>query len=159
MDTALAWAEELGPPPPLPSSLRDVPERAKLVDAIDESMAHGSFLHELTLAEKIIRQAEIATALAPFLPDVRPDQLRLNIALRLWSGCLAAAKTIAPETRTGVNTPELRHNVFGRKIDPRTRLDPVYRAGVEAAPVLKKLRGQEYALHGVPGDSVVRAYA
>ncbi len=30
---------------------------------------------------------------------------RLNLVLRLWSGCLSAAKTIAHETRRGENTP------------------------------------------------------
>jgi hypothetical protein len=159
MDTALAWAEELGPPPSLPPSLRDVAERAKLVSAIHEYVARGSFLHELTPSEKILRQAEIASAVAPLLPDVHAQQVQLNLALRLLSGCISAAKTIAPGTQAGVNTPQLRQHVFGRRIDPRTRLDPVYRAGVEAAPVFLKLRGQDYALHGVPDDSVVRAYA
>ena len=68
------------------------------------------------------------------MPDVTDPVVRLNICLRLWAGCLSAAKTIALETRSGLNTPELRKEIFTTKVDVLASNDPIYRAGVEAAP-------------------------
>jgi hypothetical protein len=80
---------------------------------------------------------------------------RASIALRLWAGCLDAAKTIALETRDGPNSPELRAAAFAQ-IDSVAETDPIYGAGVEAAPAFKVLRRQSYSFDGVPAGSRVR---
>lgn len=77
--------------------------------------------------------------------------------MRLWSGCLAAAKTIALETKDGQNNPTKRAANF-KVIDSLASGDPVYLAGVEAAPALKKHRSEYYSFEGVPLDSIVRKY-
>jgi hypothetical protein len=77
--------------------------------------------------------------------------------LRLWAGCLSAAKTIATETRDGPNTPEARAAAFA-VIDSLSREDEVYAAGVEAAPTFKALHEQDYFFGGVPRTSRVRRY-
>lgn len=40
--------------------------------------------------------------------DVPDDFARVAMALRLWAGCLLAAKTITFDTRSGPNTLEMR---------------------------------------------------
>jgi hypothetical protein len=92
----------------------------------------------------------------PHLPDV-PDPLdRLNITLRLWSGCLLAAKGIALETLDGPNTPEGRRAAFA-DIDEVARNDAIFEVGVESAPAFK---GEEpVCFDGVPEHSPVRRYS
>ena len=46
------------------------------------------------------------------LDNLIDESQRVSIALRLWSGCLSAAKTIAIETRNGTMTPEKRKEIF-----------------------------------------------
>jgi hypothetical protein len=89
--------------------------------------------------------------------DTANDNTRVNLILRLWSGCLAAAKTIALGTRDGPNDPAIRTRIF-KEIDSLTLTDFVFSAGVEAAPAFKKLLKQHYSFDGVPLSSVVRKY-
>lgn len=39
-------------------------------------------------------------------------------------------------------TPEMRAKAFKESIDPKALSDPIYYAGVEAAPILKRLRNE-----------------
>lgn len=157
MDTALEWANELYPSPQLPSSLQDVGPRARLVDSIDTHLINNSLLHTLGNKEKRQRIETVAELARKSIPDVDDKDKRASIALRLWSGCLSAAKTIALETRSGPNTSQTRKQLF-LKIDAIAQRDPVYRAGVEAAPEFKGLRGNPISFDGVPKNSPVRRY-
>ena len=87
---------------------------------------------------------------------IRLDQV--SIALRLWAGCLDAAKTIALETLSGPNAASNRAAAFSQ-IESVAKNDPVYRAGVEAAPSFLNARGQPYELEGVPAGAAVRRFA
>lgn len=158
MDTALQWANELGSPPLLPSSLQDVNQRAKLVDQIDGPLVRGSLLLTLNEEERQQRLRDVARFSEDYIPDVDDEMVRVNTALRLWAGCLAAAKTIALETRSGPNNPEMRTWIFVNKIDKIAQQDPIYLAGVEAAPAFKGLRNEPYSLEGVPEDCPVNKY-
>lgn len=156
MALALGIAQGLGPPPALPPSLEPVERRAELAHGIDGTFVAGPGPSEQ--GEQIGRRlGDIAVASSEFVPDVPGELERLKIVLRLWSGCLDAAKTVALETMDGPNTPELRARAFP-EIDARAGEDPIYRAGVEAAPAFKKLRRQNYSFAGVPGESPVRRY-
>ncbi|MCW3992613.1 MAG: hypothetical protein NWE79_07875 [Candidatus Bathyarchaeota archaeon] len=158
MDTALRWADELGPPPQLPLSLQNVEQRAKLVDAIDGPLIQNSLLMRLSNEEKAMRLMDVAKISKKYITDVDDEKIRINISLRLWSGCLSAAKMIDRRTMSGPNTPDKRIFAFSRKIDPLARSDPIYCAGVEAAPSFKKLRKELYFFDGVPQNSAVRKY-
>ena len=156
MDLGHKFAEGLGPAPELPSSLTSVQQRAQLVNDID-----GAFLTANDVdTEELFRQIggrirEIVEKSKIYVPDVADPLVRLNICLRLWAGCVSAAKTIALETRSGPNTPKRRAEIFMTRVDVLARDDPIYRAGVEAAPAFKKLRGQNFSLEGVPEGSAV----
>lgn len=82
---------------------------------------------------------------------------RVIIALRLWAGCIWAAKTVAEGTLSGANTPTMQADAFAQ-IDDYARNDPVFAAGVEAAPAFKRRRGETYSFDGVPDDSPVRRH-
>jgi hypothetical protein len=110
-------------------------------------------------ARSAARALDLAERAAAFIPDVPDTKTRVSISLRLWSGCMSAAKTIAEGTRSGPNTAEGRHRVFAEIIDPIAENDPIYAAGVEAAPAFKTRRNQPYILDGVPEGSSVRRYA
>ncbi|OPY38189.1 MAG: hypothetical protein A4E35_00611 [Methanoregula sp. PtaU1.Bin051] len=161
METALRWANELGPSPTLPSSLQDVTERSKLVYAINTSNLANSlfadFHRNLSIVEKAKCQNAIARLSRAYMSDVTDDKVLVNISLRLWSGCLSAAKTIAFQTMDGPNTPEKRELIF-TQIEFNAQEDPIYRAGVEAAPTFKRLLKEGYSFEGVSKNSVVRRY-
>lgn len=159
MALAYLFAEHLGRAPDLPVSLRDVDRRAELVDAVDGSFITGSSLPEVLarLADRLRSVAEITRESLPD-PDIPDGLTRVNVTLRLWAGCISAAKTIASETRSGANTPELRASIFA-EIDSIADRDAIYRAGVEAAPAFKRLRKQPWSLDGVPARSPVRTRA
>jgi hypothetical protein len=98
------------------------------------------------------------------LADAIPErQARLNLALRLWAGGIDA-KMLRIDFVTGPGTtkritPETRAEAFSQSIDLRAADDAIYRAGVEAAPALQRLRDKEPAFEGVPPESAVRRYA
>src|SRR5205823_4376788 len=108
------------------------------------------------VASRAICLAELSRAL---IPDVQDPVSRVNLVLRLWSGCLSAAKTIAESTRSGPNTAEERRRVFETIIDSIAAVDIIYAAGVEAAPAFKRLADQPYFFEGVPESSCVRRHA
>ena len=165
MALAYSFAIGLGPSPALPNSLLDVGRRAELVDRIDdvflvtEAHEYGLDFGQLGSAMTRLgaRLCAIASTTEALIPEVTNVLERLNIVLRLWAGCLDAAKTIAHETRSGPNVPQARAGIFCM-IDERAAGDAVYAAGVEAAPAFKRLRQQGYSLEGVPAQSRVRRY-
>jgi hypothetical protein len=144
MDVARVFAEYLSPAPPLPASLAEPDRRAALVDAIDGepvwlgthaivpedvSVVLGPVLAQevnilAVTARSAARALEIAERTAAFIPEVTNTRTRVSISLRLWSGCMSAAKTIAQETRSGPNTPEGRRRIFAEIIDPIAENDP-----------------------------------
>jgi hypothetical protein len=73
-------------------------------------------------------------------------------------GFLSAAKTIAHGTRDGENTAAIRNSKF-KLIDERCKIDSVYRAGVEAAPIWKRQIRDTISFDGVPEGSSVRRYS
>jgi hypothetical protein len=162
MNTALRWANELGPPPKLSPYFLAAYERAKLVrDVNTEALAKALFKDyqgQLSVEEKGKCLNTVAELSKIHLPSVADPTTRANISLRMWSGCLAAAKTIAVQTLAGPNTPDQRNLIFREHIDPQAEADPIFCAGVESAPSFKKLLEEGYSLDGVPQESPVRRY-
>jgi hypothetical protein len=158
MSYALALAHGLaeGRTLMLPNRLDDVERRAEFIHGTDDLLMIGS-TPEQQLASLGRRLRSLDDATAEVAAGIEPLD-RIAIALRLWAGCLSAAKTIAFETRSGANTPEERARLF-EGIDQVAGGDELFRAGVEAAPLFKRIRGQPFSLEGVPANSPVRRYA
>ncbi len=167
MDTAYLWGCELSQPLELPQSLEDVHNRAKLVSdfhscmcmEIKEDKAQGLEPQLFIQFDKIKKSRFlkcIDKVSKPYFRENTTRKKRINISLRLWSGCLAAAKNIAG----GQNNATTRSIAFSR-IDVWSKIDSVYRSGVESAPVWKRLvdQGDDISFDGVPTDSLVRRYA
>jgi len=140
----------------LPAALEDIHDRAAFIDVVDKPL--------LVDADGIHRWREFGIHLELIgaksraaMPEVDQDWGRVSIALRLWSGCLMAAKAIRPETRSGLNTAESRVADF-QVIDAIGERDALFAAGVQAAPAFLVARGQDYSLDGVPTGSQVRCY-
>jgi hypothetical protein len=166
IETALRWANELGHPPSLPSSLStDVEHRANVVNLINTPLITDPQqppesprqLDKLSNEKKQQRLSLLVAESRNLIHDTADGNTRVNIILRLWSGCLAAAKTIALETKDGPNDPAIRARIF-KDIDSLTLTDSVFSGGVEAAPAFKKLQKQHYSFDGVPLSSVVRKH-
>lgn len=157
MEFARVFAEGLGPAPELPSSLSTVENRAKFIHSSDGPFFEGSSNGEIiqNIGRRLTELAKISES---YMPDVSDSLARVNLALRMWSGCISAAKTIALETRSGPNTPQMRAETFSKYIDPIAEKDVIYRSGVEAAPAFKKRRNQEYSFQGVPENSPVKRF-
>ena len=67
------------------------------------------------------------------------------------------AISIATETLDGTTSPGRRKEQFFQ-IDLFAKWDSIYRAGVETASGLKKIRKQYYSFDGVPDSSPVRRF-
>ena len=145
----------------LPEGLIQVKARAKLCHQIDASMVKDFALPIEHICQNVgehIRRLDVWTAASPYFPPLMPVLSRVSVALRLWAGCMSAAKTIAFKTRSGVNTVADRTRIMGY-IEQQVAVDEVYRAGVEAAPDFKRLRRQTVSFEGVPPGAAVLRYA
>ena len=158
---AYFWACRL-PHDTLPTSLKDVEKRAFLVDKVDfpitgEDNTANILLEYMTEDERQSRLGRALRAADSFLTDQISEISKKSVILRLWSGCLDATKSVATETLDGATSPERRRQQFFQ-IDLFARWDSIYRAGVETAPELNKIRKQYYSFDGVPNDSPVRRF-
>lgn len=161
----------------LPSSLMDVEKRAKLVNEINAPLIQGNNRDSLTVNLMLIdldskeedrRLDDIAQNSLTYLTEQMDNKLRKNILLRLWTGCMEAAKAIRFSYVAGIRdgivieapiTHEYRQALFTSLIDLLSKVDLVYAAGVEAAPIYKKLVKEYYSFAGVPTNSIVRKYS
>jgi hypothetical protein len=164
LDTAYQWACELLQPQTLPLSLNDVTIRAQLVKEINDPFIVGhkatqplSFLSQLSDKEKAIRLCNVGEISSRLMSDVSDANIRKNIAIRIWSGCLDAAKNISFRTMDGPVTPQIRQLSFFI-IDHWTSKDLIYGSGIQCAPAFKKLHRQYYTFNGVPPSSIVRSF-
>ena len=154
MLTTYSWAASLFQQE-LHWSLTDVEKRAKLVNEINAPLIQGNNLTSLTVnlmltdldsKEKDRRLYDIAQTSLTYLTEQMDNKLRKNILLRLWTGCMEAAKAIRFSYVAGIKdgivteapiTHEYRQALFTSLIDLLSKVDLVYAAGVEAAPVYK----------------------
>lgn len=141
----------------LPEPLADVGERARFILDIDAPLLvdRDGVAQWAGLGQRLQEMARLSAAVMPDLPD----QLeRVSVALRLWAGCLMAAKAIREEILSGPNT-EAGRAEQSAEIDGLCETDPLFRAGVEAAPAFLGGRGQRYYFDGVPATAPVRRHA
>jgi hypothetical protein len=105
-------------------------------------------------------RSKVLAIVNEFVTEPLSNGQKIGLGLRLWAGCLDAAKTIAAETRSGRNTPEMRKKAFEIQLDPIARVDKIYEAGMETAPIWKEKIGQrsDVSFEGVPENSAVRRY-
>jgi hypothetical protein len=144
----------------LPSSLQDTRIRARLVGDIDKAMGkHFGQVQIFALPQSTFNtmMRDMTTTTEKHIKDVDNTSARNGVALSLWSGCLSAAE-IALGTRDGPNTAESRMDIFANLTDPLCKVDELFKAGAETAPVFKRLRGEEVKFEGVPESSPVRMY-
>jgi hypothetical protein len=166
IQTAYNWASELADTSYLRLSV-NIPQAAQFANQINElleeyinkdikSAGTGLFENFSVIVKDIIFHRLDHLFRKQFHDQIDVSQ-RVSIALRLWSGCLSSAKTIALETRDGITTPEKRRQIF-EVIDSLAMADSIFCLGVESAPAFKKIHQQCYAFVGIPGTSHVRKY-
>jgi hypothetical protein len=178
------WARECGDTPKLPDSLKlDCMNRCHLVQFINQQLlevrtTNIHFPKILMVPDQRERFIQILEndedTVRSILNNGRGDIERINIALRLWTGCLCASKecrrtSVAEHNPDGTTkseyqyTPEMRAESF-KKIMITCHEDPIYEAGVEAAPVWELIENAEadkkMYLDGIPNlnDSPVTKY-
>lgn len=164
MSIAYEWSKLLGNIDSIPESLNDVIKRAKYMDFVDKNMTASSKLWEFNKQQIESFLTNMDKESSPWIYDVADCKQRINITLRLWAGCLDAAKYLRDKyvnirsdgtTSEETITPEMRKKAFKETINPRASLDPIYYTGVEAAPVVRKIREQAIFTDGIPSDSPV----
>lgn len=166
MQPAYIWATELADTVNLRLSI-DVTQAAQFANQINELLvkcinedikSSGSGLFEnFSIMTKEVLFRRLDDLCRSLLDNLIDESQRVSIALRVWSGCLSAAKTIAIETRDGTMTTEKRKEIF-RDIERLVMADSIFCLGVESAPAYKKIHQQCYSFVGVPGTSHVRKY-
>ena len=120
------------------------------------------------LFQQQLRLDDIARISMAFLTEQMDDKTRKNILLRLWTGCIEAAKAIQFNYVAGIKdgvvveapiTHEYRQAIFTSLTDLQSRIDLIYRACVEAAPAYKKLLKEYYSFNGIPSNSIIRRFS
>jgi hypothetical protein len=166
MRTVYLWASDLADSSQLKITM-DINERTRLVLEINEMLGYyinndcksgGTGLFEFfsDIINEIVLN-RIDDIVRHYNTHETNEKYRKSIGLRLWSGCISAAKTIALETRDGPNPPETRAESF-QDIDFIADRDSIFRAGVESAPLFKKHNQQCYSFNGDPSNSSVGRY-
>jgi hypothetical protein len=160
INTVLArqLAEGLVPNPPLPMSVAGMAPDQK-ADLILDVIKYEPFHHLPTSTQDIDPFTRIARLFGQIaslsetrLTTVTCPLQRINIMLRLWAGCLDTGKTIAEGTRSGPNNAKTRTN-NAAVIEAIAAADPVYEAGMEAAVIIKRRRGEKFSFDGVPAGT------
>lgn len=163
MNDIYSLAQQLGSPPKLPDSLKDLQAAVTFLDYIDSEKI-GDLFYSLKPDEFIVKVGELTREK---IPDINDGNTRANIACRLYAGCLDSAKTIrdsyvqwypggTKEDRP--ITPKMREEAWYQLMKPRSKGDALYKFGVELGPALRKIREQRVYLEGIPSDSIVRRY-
>jgi hypothetical protein len=147
--------------------LKEVIKRAKYLDFVDKKTIAGSRLWEFNKQQIESFLANVDKESIPWIYDIVDGRQRINITLRLWAGGLDAAKSLR-KTYVSVRsdgsvseeaiTPHMRAKAFKESIDRKALSDPIYYAGVEAAPILKRLRNEQIFTDGIFSDSPVMNY-
>jgi hypothetical protein len=143
MNTAYSWASKLADLSHLKITL-DTNEMTTMISKINELLGNyikndcnsggtGLFESFSEIIKEIVLN-RIDDILRHYNPLETSEKYRKSIGLRLWSGCLSAAKIIALETRDAPNTPEMRAELF-QPLDTVADHDSIFRAGVESAPL------------------------
>jgi hypothetical protein len=174
MELMRQTAGHLGPPPALPPSLRgatirEANENRTVVlkavgNAIDADLrpvqTAAADPYDVppqvpVLASRLLQDKALDQLTANLLPDVADQAERINIALRLTAGYLDAAKTIAGNTRAVINDASTRQRDIPT-VEANAVNDPIYTAGVEAAPHYKHRDLKQYIFRdGIPDGSIV----
>ena len=99
---AYFWACRL-PQETLPISIKDVEVGAILIDKIDflitgEGNTANTLLEYMSEDERQIRLGKCLSITDSFLSDKISEISKKSVILRLWSGCLDAAKSITTDT-------------------------------------------------------------
>jgi hypothetical protein len=181
------WAKECGDIPQFPFLKLDCKDRCSIVQFVNRQLLNIRAINihfpKILLTpdekERFIRTLEedeekTEDSVRGILMDKLRDRERKTIALRLWTGCLCAAKecrrtSVSEHNPNGTTkkeshyTPDMRAESF-EKIMRTVYEDPIYRAGVEVAPVWELIEnaahGKKMHLDGIPNlsDSPVTRY-
>lgn len=116
---------------------------AQLIDLIDEPLIRYEVMGDLSSKELEIRLNCINSLGSIYIKNINANK-RVGILLRLWTGCIIAAKTIGINTNRG-GSPPLEWRIEGKKIiSELMNKDYIFKVGVYAAEELQKLRGNKY---------------
>lgn len=155
----------------LPNSLEEIVSRSRLLNEINIFLLHymNSIPTSDTLRGQILALPEpaingmlcqIADRSRQVVAEFADDIVRTGIMLCMWAGCQDGAKIISSHTNDGENTPQKRELSCRNHVDILSNADPLYRTGVEAAPVWKRIVGQSDDIYfdGVPDNSPLLTY-
>ena len=163
-------ANTLGPPPRLATESKDPSIRAQFLHFVDTSIIKGEPIFDILQDKRIIRDnflTDISKKTEPLLKSIIEPIARINLTLRLWVGCIEAAKVIRDTEMDFKDgsfyerkiSPEDREKYCAEIITPKSLADPIYLAGVEGAPIFRKvIRNQEICSDGLTDDCVLMKY-
>jgi hypothetical protein len=167
MSIVYRWTKLLGPIHSLPQSLQGYANRAKFLDFVDKNIITGSELWEFNQQQIESFLMNMEEKSRSWIHDIDDGKQRVNITLRLWAGCWDAAKNLRDRyvslhsdrtTSKEIITSEMRTKAFKETVDLEAALDPIYRAGVEVAPIVKRIRGESIFSNGISSDSAVTKF-
>ena len=166
MDNFYNWARSLPDNPILPRTLWNKDARAKFLDFVDKKLVSGIETWRLDPIQCDVFKSNLENKTSTLLYDVPKPVDRFIITAVLWAGCLDGAKAIRESKVGAIISPEGPKTVnititneerlaMSNTIERVGKVDCLYRYGVEASPILRKVRGQEIITHGIPENSLL----
>jgi hypothetical protein len=161
MRTALRWANALGPVPYgwLESTINNPAHVATIVLAFNDTFVDGTLLSTLNKAQRLERMQVMTVIGRRYIYDREwrkngQSAVLVSILLRLWSGCICGAKTIALGTRDGPNTEQVRARQMA-KLKKMSKNDYIFKAGVRASLDFKRLLLQPVSFVGIADKDIL----
>lgn len=148
------------PGPNIPAELSsDVIKRARFVKKFNEELDMARFAENLVKSKNRKKDLlKIAVWVKKNLPNSKlSNKEMVAFGLRLWAGCISAAKGLSDRDARGSIDTSFRYNMF-KMIDGYCKEDFIFLAGVESAPDYRKIMSEQIFTEGIPKDSVVRNY-
>jgi hypothetical protein len=170
MLVAYEHAITLGPPPRLATELKHPTTRAYFLEFVEDDIVKGKPIFDTLENKRIIRDnllTDIAKKTEPLLKSIFEPVARINLTLRLWVGCIEATKVIQEnemDVKDGIAyerkiSPKDRKKYCAEIITPKSLADAIYLAGVESAPIVRKvIRHQEIYSDGLTDDCVLMKF-
>src|SRR5688572_10763652 len=124
MPFAYVLAKRIGPPPAWTATVDDCVRIVEATEANAIRRMVGTYTDQQTWLDDVIRVFTDWSADPASLPGVASPDERMNVLLRLWSGCISAGKMIALGTRSGSTSVETRANSFA-DIDAKAKECPI----------------------------------
>jgi hypothetical protein len=137
-----------------PSIEKDIDARATLLRRINSDLDFSHFTENIKKSEYFSKLVKTARSLIPDFSGT--DTQIVGLILRLWAGCISAAKILSDKDATGNMLDAKFRSDASKVIDAYANQDGVYLAGVQSASTYRAIEKEQCIFDGISEESHIR---